>query len=31
MFDGVKNAFPMYLLSPKEVVDRIVAAIQQEE
>ena len=27
MFDGVKNAFPMYLLSPKEVVDRIVAAI----
>jgi hypothetical protein len=31
MFDGVKNAFPMYLLSPDEVVDRIVAAIQQEE
>lgn len=31
MFEGVKNVFPLYLLSPQEVVDRIVAAIQQEE
>lgn len=28
MFDGVKNVFPLYLLSPEEVVDRIIAAIQ---
>jgi len=31
MFEGVKNAFPMYILTPEEVVSRIVAAIQQEE
>ena len=31
MFEGVKNAFPMYILSPDEVVDRILNAIRQEE
>lgn len=31
MFEGTKNAFPFYLLQAQEVVDRIVAAIQQEE
>jgi all-trans-retinol dehydrogenase (NAD+) len=31
MFNGAKKAFPMYILTPQEVVDRIVAAIQQEE
>jgi len=31
MFEGVKNAFPMYILTPEEVVTRIVAAIQQDE
>ena len=31
MFDGAKSAFPFYLLSPEETVDRIIAAIQQEE
>ena len=31
MFDGVKNAFPMYILSPEEVVTRIINGIRQEE
>jgi all-trans-retinol dehydrogenase (NAD+) len=31
MFAGAKNAFPMYILSPEEVVTRIVNAIRQEE
>jgi len=31
MFDGAKKAFPFYILSPIEVADRIIAAIQQEE
>ena len=31
MFDGVKNAFPMYILSPEETVARIINAIRQEE
>lgn len=31
MFAGAKNAFPLYLLSPQEVIDRIIAAVQQEE
>jgi len=28
MFDGANGAFPFYLLSPKETVDRIIAAVQ---
>jgi len=28
MFDGAKSAFPMYILSPEEVVNRIVNAIR---
>ena len=28
MFEGAGNAFPFYLLSPTEVVDRIIAAVQ---
>ena len=31
MFDGVQSVFPMYLLKPEEVVERIINAIQQEE
>ena len=31
MFDGAKKAWPMYILQPKPVVDRIMAAVQQEE
>lgn len=31
MFDGVTNSFPMYILDPDEVVDRIINAIRQEE
>ena len=31
MFKGAKQAFPMYILTPQEVVDRTIAAIQQEE
>jgi len=31
MFEGAKSAFPMYILSPTEVADRIIAAIRQEE
>lgn len=31
MFEGVKNAFPMYILSPEEVVTRTLNAIRQEE
>jgi len=31
MFEGAKNAFPMYILSPDEVVTRILNAIRQEE
>jgi all-trans-retinol dehydrogenase (NAD+) len=31
MFDGVKNAFPMYILSTNEVVARILNGIRQEE
>lgn len=31
MFDGAKKAFPMYILSPEEVVTRIINAIRQEE
>lgn len=31
MFKGAKSAFPMYILTPTEVADRIIAAIQQEE
>jgi len=31
MFNGAKSAFPMYILSPEEVVSRIVNAIRQEE
>jgi len=31
MFKGAKSAFPMYILTPTEVVSRIVAAVQQEE
>lgn len=27
MFDGAKRAFPMYILDPHEVTDRIIAAI----
>jgi all-trans-retinol dehydrogenase (NAD+) len=28
MFDGAKTSFPLYMLQPDEVVDRIIAAIQ---
>ena len=31
MFKGAKSAFPMYILTPDEVADRILAAIRQEE
>jgi short-subunit dehydrogenase len=31
MFEGAKKSFPFYILSPTEVVDRIIVAIQQEE
>ena len=31
MFEGAKSAFPMYILSPDEVVTRIMLAIRQEE
>jgi len=31
MFEGAKNAFPMYILNPEEVVTRIINAIRQEE
>lgn len=31
MFNGAKSAFPMYILSPEEVVTRIINAIRQEE
>lgn len=31
MFEGAKKSFPFYILSPIEVADRIIAAIQQEE
>lgn len=31
MFDGAKKAFPFDILEPVPVVDRIMAAIQQEE
>ena len=31
MFDGVANVFPMYILSPDEVADRVLAAVRQEE
>lgn len=31
MFAGAKTAFPMYILSPEEVVTRVINAIQQEE
>lgn len=31
MFEGAKSAFPMYILSPEEVVKRIINAIRQEE
>lgn len=31
MFDGAQTAFPFTMLDPPEVVDRIIAAIQQEE
>ncbi len=31
MFAGAKSAFPMYILSPDEVVTRIINAIRQEE
>ena len=31
MFEGVSSVFPMYLLTPEEVVERIINAIQQEE
>ena len=31
MFDGAKSCFPMYILSPDEVVTRIINAIRQEE
>ena len=31
MFEGAKNAFPMYILTPEEVVTRIIHAIRQEE
>ena len=31
MFEQAKISFPLYLLKPQEVTDRIVAAVQQEE
>lgn len=31
MFEGAKNTFPLYMLGPDEVADRIVYAMQQEE
>mmetsp|Transcript_1172 Transcript_1172/g.1763 ORF Transcript_1172/g.1763 Transcript_1172/m.1763 type:complete len:200 (-) Transcript_1172:89-688(-) len=31
MFEGAKRSFPLYILSPEEVVTRIVNAIRQEE
>ena len=31
MFDGAKSAFPFSILDPVPVVDRIMAAVQQEE
>ena len=31
MFDGVQNCFPMYILDPDEVADRVLAAVRQEE
>jgi len=31
MFKGAKSAFPMYILTPQETTDRIIAAIRQEE
>ena len=31
MFEGAKNAFPMRILTPEEVVKRIINAIRQEE
>ena len=31
MFDGAKGAFPFSILQPVPVVDRIMAAVQQEE
>ncbi len=31
LFDGAKKSFPFSILSPVETVDRIIAAIQQEE
>ena len=31
MFDGAKSAFPMYILSPDEAVNRIINGIRQEE
>jgi all-trans-retinol dehydrogenase (NAD+) len=31
MFDGAKASFPMYILDPIRVADRVIAAIRQEE
>ena len=31
MFAGAKNAFPMYILNPDEVIHRIIYAVRQEE
>ena len=31
MFNGARSAFPMYILTPEEVVTRIINAIRQEE
>jgi len=31
MFEGAKRVFPMYILTPEETVDRIIAAVRQEE
>jgi len=31
MFDGAKASFPMYILDPNRVADRVIAAIRQEE
>lgn len=31
MFDGAKPSWPMYILDPDRVADRVIAAIRQEE
>jgi len=31
MFEGVGNIFPLYMLSPDEVADRILSGVRQEE